>query len=184
MLDESADGGVGAGEELGPHLGTAQSEQCLVCLVGHARRCGLRGHHLPAGRMPLSAGIRTWPRRHASRHRRRTVSRRVAGDLGDDPVEALAVEVDDHREVAEALGCRVGDGLPDVALVEFGVTDQGDESGRILGRRSGRRCSAGSAPRTGERLRRARPNRSRSPRHPDPSFATGMPGVRRARAAG
>ena len=47
----------------------------------------------------------------------------------DDPVEALAVEVDDPHDVAEALERRVGDRLPDVALVELGVADEGDEAG-------------------------------------------------------
>ena len=53
-------------------------------------------------------------------------------DVGDHPIEALAVQVDDHREVAEFLRGGIGDGLPHVALVELGVADQGDESGRGL----------------------------------------------------
>ena len=50
--------------------------------------------------------------------------------VGDDAVEALAVRVDDPHHVAEALQRRVGDRLPDVALVELGVAGEGDEPGR------------------------------------------------------
>ena len=47
-------------------------------------------------------------------------------DAGDDPVEALAVEVHDPEDVAEALDVILEDGLPDVALVELGVAHQRD----------------------------------------------------------
>ena len=49
-------------------------------------------------------------------------------DTGDDAVEALAVEIYDHAEVAKILSDRVGDRLPDVALVEFGISYESDES--------------------------------------------------------
>ena len=103
---------------------------------------------------------------------------------GDDPVEALAVEVDDPGDVAEALQRGVGDGLPDVALVELGVADEGDEAGRGLRRRSGRRRSAGRPPRTAARPRRGRPSRSRSRRRRGPWCGSGRPAGRRAPAAG
>jgi hypothetical protein len=51
-------------------------------------------------------------------------------DVGDDAVEALAVEVDDHREVSETLRRRIGDRFPDIAFVEFGVPHEREESGR------------------------------------------------------
>ena len=51
-------------------------------------------------------------------------------DVGDDPIEALPVEVYDHGEVGQPVGGRVRDRLPDVALVELGVTDGRDEPGR------------------------------------------------------
>ena len=41
-------------------------------------------------------------------------------------VQRLSVEVDHPHDVAQALGGRIGDRLPDVALIEFGVTDHGD----------------------------------------------------------
>ena len=41
-------------------------------------------------------------------------------------VQRLPVEVDHPHDVAQALGGRIGDRLPDVAFIEFGVTDHGD----------------------------------------------------------
>lgn len=66
----------------------------------------LDGEDLPAGRgeHPLD------PRR---------------ADRGDDPVQGLAVEVDDPHHLAQLADHRVEDGLPDRALVELGVADQG-----------------------------------------------------------
>ncbi len=55
--------------------------------------------------------------------------------VGDHAVEALPVDVDDPRHVAEPLQGRIGDRLPDVALVELGVADECDEPGRPLGHR-------------------------------------------------
>ena len=55
---------------------------------------------------------------------------------GIDAVEALAVGVDDEHHVAEPLQRRVGDRLPHVALVELGVTGEGDEAGRRAVRRA------------------------------------------------
>ena len=45
--------------------------------------------------------------------------------FGHDPVERLPVEVDDPDDLAEVGDHRVEDGLPDRALVQFGVADQG-----------------------------------------------------------
>ena len=53
---------------------------------------------------------------------------------GHDPVEALAVEVDDHRHVAELAEALLEDRLPDVALVELGVADERDEPALRLAR--------------------------------------------------
>ena len=47
---------------------------------------------------------------------------------GDHAIETLTVEVDDPRELPETAGGRVGQRLPDVALVELGVTQQRDEA--------------------------------------------------------
>ncbi len=116
-------------EELGSQRVAAQCEQRLVRLVGHlvdagpprlAARFGERLLQQPAvlGLDDVPAGIGEEPLQAHGR------------DVGHHPVEALPVEVDDQRDVAEALGGRVGDGLPDVALVEFGVADRGDETRR------------------------------------------------------
>ena len=53
---------------------------------------------------------------------------------GHDPVEALAIEVDDHRHVAEVAEAVLEDRLPDVALVELGVADEGHEPALRLAR--------------------------------------------------
>ena len=47
---------------------------------------------------------------------------------GYDTVEALAVGVNDPHHVAKTLQRRIGDGLPNVALVKFGVADKGNET--------------------------------------------------------
>ena len=49
-------------------------------------------------------------------------------DAGHHAVEALAVEVDDPGHAPEAARGGVGDGLPDVALVELRVADQRHEA--------------------------------------------------------
>ena len=48
------------------------------------------------------------------------------GDVRDDSVERLAVEVDDPQHLAEARHDRVDQRLPDRPLVELGVTQQRD----------------------------------------------------------
>jgi hypothetical protein len=52
-------------------------------------------------------------------------------DVGDDPVQRLAVQVDHPQQLAERGNLRVRNGLPDGALVEFGVTQQADEPARL-----------------------------------------------------
>ena len=49
---------------------------------------------------------------------------RSARDQRDHPVQRLAVHVDDPDDLAEFGHAGVDDGLPDRALVEFGVTEQ------------------------------------------------------------
>ena len=48
-------------------------------------------------------------------------------DDGDDAIEALAVQVDDPEHVRQRPRLRLDDRLPDVALVELRVTENGDE---------------------------------------------------------
>ena len=62
----------------------------------------------------------------------------VDPDAGHHPVQRLPVEVDEPHHVAEAGGRRVGDRLPDVALVQLGVADQRDEPGV----RAGPKCAS------------------------------------------
>ena len=94
-------------------------QQPLVLLVGHrvdARpqlrqppqpRAVLDHLHVPAGRLE-----------HAGQA--------AGGDVRHHAVERLAVEVDHPHDLAELGHHRVGDRLPDGALVELGVTDQRD----------------------------------------------------------
>jgi len=70
----------------------------------------------------------------------------------DHAIEALTIGVDDPGDVAEALECRIRDGFPHVALVEFGVTGQGDEPG--AGRTGGTEARFDVTPRGGGEERR------------------------------
>ena len=81
-----------------------------------------------------------------------------------DTIEALAVRVDHPHDVAEALQRRLGDRLEDVALVELGVTAEGDEPGRPATARLVPRCTA--------RRRRTAGRRRRAPRIPSRKSAT------------
>jgi hypothetical protein len=100
-------------------LARVGAQQALVLLVGH------RVDALAQGRMPLQ------PRPVLDHHR--MPARRLehggeapGGDVRDDAVERLAVEVDDPHDLAELGHHRVGDRLPAGALVELGVADQRD----------------------------------------------------------
>ena len=95
------------------------AQQPLVLLVGHRvdagpqvgpllqQRAVLDHHGVPAGGLE---------------HR----GEAAGGDVRDDAVERLAVEVDDPHDLAEARDHRVRDRLPAGALVELGVADQRD----------------------------------------------------------
>src|SRR5215468_1475082 len=52
--------------------------------------------------------------------------------VGHDAVEALPVHVHDPQEVVEAGHVLLEEGFPDVALVELGIADHGDEACRRL----------------------------------------------------
>src|SRR5215211_7607578 len=67
----------------------------------------LDGQHLPAGRLE---------------HAREAAER----DVWDDPVERLAVQVNDPQDLTEPGDPGVGDRLPDGALVELGVAQERD----------------------------------------------------------
>ncbi len=49
-------------------------------------------------------------------------------DVGDDPVEGLAVEIDDPRDFAERADFRVDDRLPHRAFVHLRVAEEGVET--------------------------------------------------------
>ena len=120
--------GRGAVVEPLPQLLTGQAEQRLVVLVGHVVDPGpqraavglgelglelapvLGLGHVPAGRLELAPPVR-------------------GADAGHHPVQRLPVEVDHPHHVAQPVRGRVEDGFPDVALVQFGVAQQGDEPG-------------------------------------------------------
>ena len=123
---EPADLVRGAVQESGPDVGRGQAEQRLVVLVGQRvdpvpqggaagpgeglleGRAVLRLHDVPASRGELLLPL---------------------GDAhpGHHPVQRLPVQVHDPHDVAEPVRGGIGDRLPDVALVQFGVADQGDE---------------------------------------------------------
>ena len=105
----------------------AQADQRLVLLVAHlvdapAQGVAARAAHrrfepgavLGLEDLPAGAGEeRLQPR---------------GAHAGDDPVETLAVEVDDPDDVAEPLDRLLGDRFPDIALVELGIADERDEA--------------------------------------------------------
>ena len=154
---------VGADEELLAGRRRVEREQVLVGLVGHrvdvrlegvASRFGERRSEtspvLGFGDMPPGVGEEALQPDRC--------------DVGDHPVEALSVEIDDHREVAETLRGRVGDRFPDVALVEFGVADEREESCRgergvdmrvevAAGERREQRCDRSEPDRAGGEVR-------------------------------
>ena len=123
---EILDGRGSAIQEALAHGGRLQAEQRLIVLVRHRvdpvaeavaawlaerrlERAAVLGlHDVPAGRAQLLLPLRD-------------------PDTGHHPVQRLPVHVDDPQHVAQAVGGWVGDCLPDVPLIEFGVTDDRDE---------------------------------------------------------
>lgn len=79
-------------------------------------------------------------------------------DARHHAVQRLPVEVDDPHDIAETLRGRVGDGLPDVALVQFGVAEQRDETRGWAGTEVRIDIPAGNG--REERRRRAEAHRS------------------------
>ncbi len=120
--------GVSADEELLPGCRRVEREQVLVGLVGHRVDVGFErvaaGLGECSGQSTSVLGLGDVPAGVGEE-----ALQPDGGDVGDHPVEALAVEVDDHREVAETLRGRVGDRLPDVAFVELGIADECEEAG-------------------------------------------------------
>ena len=111
-------------EEALAQRGRVEPEERLVALVGHRVDPLLQLRHLLV--------CREQPRPVLDLHDMPSRSLELGLELVDpdarhDPVQRLAVEVDHPHDVAQPVGGRVGDGLPDVALVEFGVAHEHDE---------------------------------------------------------
>ena len=104
-------------------------------------------------------------------------------DPGDDAIERLPVEVDDPEHVPEPSRQRIGERLPDVALVELGVAEQRDEAPARRGAEA--RLREPVRERAEQRRRRAEPDRAGRvvDRDTDPSSATDTTAARRNRAA-
>ena len=157
-------------------LAGVRAQQPLVLLVRH--RVDARAQRLEAlqprpvlDHLDVPAG--------RLEHRRQP----ARGDVRHHAVERLAVEVDDPHHLAELGHHRVGDRLPDRALVELGVADQrdlaaadrdvevaGDVAVRERAPDRRRRADADRAGRVVDRVR-------------DPSCATGRTAARRTGAA-
>ena len=115
--------GVVAGQhahlEPPPQLRRVRPQQPLVLLVRH--RVDARpqlGEALQARAVLDHLDVPAGGLEHAGQPAR--------GDVGHHAVERLAVEVDHPHDLAELGHHRIGDRLPDRALVELGVADQGD----------------------------------------------------------
>src|SRR5207249_11792985 len=60
---------------------------------------------------------------HAPAERGERRGHLVSANVGDDPIQALAVDVHDPHDVAESSKHLFSEGFPDVALVQLGVAD-------------------------------------------------------------
>ena len=166
-------------------------EQVVVVeVVDVAPRCGARssGASARSSRWYSSLGIASMRARRSGRcvqaravldHHRVPAGglehrgEAAGGDVGDDAVERLAVEVDDPHHLAQARDHRVRDRLPARALVELGVADQRDLAAAARRRRSGRRRSGARARPRSARSRRGRRSRWSSRPGRGPSCALG-----------
>ena len=117
----------GVADQPAGHVRPIGPQHALVLLVGHllepaaqlaaARRgeqfadppAPFQGDHLPAGRAEHALQAFDLDVRH-------------------HPVQGLPVQVDHPQQLAELGDRRVGDGLPDGALVELRIAEQADES--------------------------------------------------------
>ena len=122
VADQPGQGLVRAGQALA-QLVRVDAEQPLVLGIGHGvdpvpqRLAARPGEQLLE--QPPVLQRDDLPARRAE-HAAQPVGR----DQRDDPVERLAVHVDDPDDLAEFGHAGVDDGLPDRALVEFGVAEQ------------------------------------------------------------
>ena len=113
-----------AGQALA-QLGRRGAQQPLVLLVGHL--VDAPPQRLAAlALVQLAQQAAVLDRDRVPAGRLEHVADPPGGDVGDDPVERLPVEVDDPEHLAQVRDDRVHDRLPAGALVELGVADQGD----------------------------------------------------------
>ena len=102
-----------------PQVPCVRPQQPLVLLVRHRVDPRAQLRQLPQPRAVLD-------HLHVPARRLEHGREPPGGDVRDHAVERLAVEVDHPHDLAELRHHRVGDRLPDRALVELGVADQRD----------------------------------------------------------
>jgi hypothetical protein len=106
-------------------LGGIRAQQPLVLLVAHA--VDAPAQVLPARpREQLAQQAPVLHRGHAPARGLEHPRELRDLDVGDHPVQGLAVDVDDPQDLAEAGDHRVDHRLPDRALVELGVAHERD----------------------------------------------------------
>ena len=123
-LGDGASAAVVAGEAAA-QVGGRAAQQPLVLLVAH------RVDAVPQG---VAAGaVEQRPKAPPVLHRDRLPAGSVEhppdppdGDVGNDPVERLPVEVDDPQDLAQVRDHGVDERLPHRAFVELGIADEGD----------------------------------------------------------
>ena len=119
-------------EEPLAQLRARQTEQGLVLLVRHA--VDVPAELVTSRLLERSLQLRAVLRLDDVPPRRGEVVHQLLDLLvRDDPVEALAVGVDDPHHVAEPLESRVRDRFPHVAFVQLGVAGECDEARRTFG---------------------------------------------------
>ena len=122
VAGQPGQGLVPAGQALAQLVRVA-AEQPLVLGVGH-------GVDPVPQRLPARAGEQileqppVFQRDDLPARRAEHAAQPVGGDQRHHPVQRLAVHVDDPDDLAEFGHAGVDDGLPDRALVEFGVAEQ------------------------------------------------------------
>ncbi len=112
--------------QAGPRLVAGPPDQHLVFLVRHvvdplAKRVAIGPCEVRL--QPASVlGLDRMPARRRE-HRLHPTD----ADPRNDPIETLAIQVDDHRHVPELAQALLEDRLPDVAFVKLRIADQGHE---------------------------------------------------------
>ena len=180
VCDQSRDGAVARRQALA-QVGVVGAQQALVLLVAH--RVDALAQRLAA----VAREQRAQP--PAVLDRLRVPARRLehrpqpAGcDVGHDAIERLAVEVDDPQHLAQPRDHRIGDRLPDRALVELGVAEQRDLAPAARDVEVARPRSGGPARPRSSRWPRCRRFRSSSRPGRGPWCGSGRTAGRRTRA--